>query len=357
MFQAARTFMGQPNPRTPEPRRHHYVPKCWLAGFTESSENDGRLWVTDFSRQAQWPSTPDKAGHRRDFYRLSDRSPDPVAVEKFFSSLEDKVAPILRSIDQERRWPNNDELDVLLCFMAYQVVRVPWFRPFLLGILDEIARENLAKQLKSPETWTAALEKEGIGPDVPGAGYESVKEAFESGDFRITAETIWYMQMAFPQAVLLVLSLCYSLAALVFVGARILRRYPVATYLKATNPTMLTPLSAILALLIAFLAARVWTNLDHANTYAAQEASAINECILLSSTLPGELPSTMRNSIHKYIHFVAVQDEPAMKENRAEFRLSPQVSQMDWMRSGPLIQQLPVSGSRRNGVRRRSSGS
>jgi hypothetical protein len=31
----------------------------------------------------------------------------------------------------------------------------------------------------------------------------------------------------------------------------------------------------------------------------------------------------MRNSIHKYIHFVAVQDESAMKENRAELRLLP----------------------------------
>jgi amino acid transporter len=134
---------------------------------------------------------------------------------------------------------------------------------------------------------------------------------------------LWIESQSTPVIVLLVLSLCYSLTGLVFVVARILPRYPLVTHLKATTPSMLTPLAAILALIIAFLAARVWANLDHANTYAAQEASAINETILLSSTLPGELPSTMRNSIHKYIHFVAVQDEPAMKENRAELRLSP----------------------------------
>ena len=134
---------------------------------------------------------------------------------------------------------------------------------------------------------------------------------------------LWIESQSTPVIVLLLLSFCYSLTALIFVGARIFPRYPVATYLKATNPAMLTPLAAILALLIAFLAARVWANLDHANTYAAQEASAINETIQLSSTLPGELPSTMRNSIRKYIHFVAEQDEPAMKENRAELRLLP----------------------------------
>ena len=80
--------MGPPIRQEAEPRRHHYVPQCWLAGFTETGENDGRLWVTDFSRQQQWPTTPANAGHIRDFYRLADPAPDPVAVERFFSQLE-----------------------------------------------------------------------------------------------------------------------------------------------------------------------------------------------------------------------------------------------------------------------------
>ena len=96
------------------------MPKCWLGGFTESGTNDGRLWVTDLSRQKQWATTPENAGHIRDFYRLSEPTPDPVVVEKFFSELESRVAPILKSVDRERRPPNDDELDALLHFMAYQ---------------------------------------------------------------------------------------------------------------------------------------------------------------------------------------------------------------------------------------------
>src|SRR5580698_8692610 len=115
-------------PNHPEPRRHHYVPQCWLAGFTETGQNDGRLWVTDFSRQTQWPTTPPNAGHRRDFYRLGDPAPDPTVVERFFAELEGITAPILRSLDRERRGPNEDELDLLLQFMAFQFVRVPSFR-------------------------------------------------------------------------------------------------------------------------------------------------------------------------------------------------------------------------------------
>src|SRR5260370_21986042 len=172
------------NPRTrerAEPRRHHCVHQCWLAGFTESSTNEGRLWVTDLSRQKQWATTPENARHIRDFYRLSEPTPDPVVVEKFFSELESQVAPILKSIDREQRQPNDDELDALLHFMAYQLVRVPRFRPFALEILDRVARQKLAEELQSRDTWLAALKKAGMDPDASGADYEGMKRFFESG--------------------------------------------------------------------------------------------------------------------------------------------------------------------------------
>ena len=191
--------MGLPVPNEPVARRHHYVPRCWLAGFTETGENDGWLWVTDFSRQRQWPSTPDNAGHMRDFYRLADPAPHPVVVEQFFSVLEGQVAALLRSIDQERRRPNDDELDLLLQFIAFQWVRVPRFRPFALQVLDRILRERLVQKLQTRDTWIAALQEAGMDPDAPGAEYEGMKRFFESGEWNLTAETDWYLQRAFDE--------------------------------------------------------------------------------------------------------------------------------------------------------------
>lgn len=54
----------------------------------------------------------------------------------------------------------------------------------------------------------------------------------------------------------------------------------IADDLKATTPTMLTPLAVI-----AFLAARVWANLDRANNLVGQEASAIREVIVFVETM------------------------------------------------------------------------
>jgi hypothetical protein len=180
-----------------EPRRHHYVPRCWLAGFTETREHDGRLWVTDFSREKQWASTPENAGHMRDLYRLPAPAPDPVVVERFFADLEGAVAPILKKIDGERRPPDNDELDQLLTFMAYQFVRLPSFRPIVLDIANRIAREAFEKHLRSPEEWVAALKDAGMDPTAPGAEYEGAKRFLDSGEWNIKAETDWYIHRAF----------------------------------------------------------------------------------------------------------------------------------------------------------------
>jgi hypothetical protein len=103
-----------------EPRGHHFVPACWLAGFTESGERDDRIWVTDFSRREQWKSKPGKTGRIRDFYRIDQSHLDPLIVEEALAKIEDSVAPLLRALDRERREPNSDELDPLLYFIAIQ---------------------------------------------------------------------------------------------------------------------------------------------------------------------------------------------------------------------------------------------
>lgn len=192
------------NPSNPkqgsEPRKHHFVPKCWLRGFTETGKKDGRLWVTDFSLKKQGVATPGKIGWLRDFYRLSDPAPDPVFIENQFSKLETAIAPVLKILDSERRAPRPDELDSLIEFMAVQWVRVPAYRPFAFRTMDSVVRKKLAEELHSPETWLASLRAQGISPDAPGVDYEGAKAYFESPNFGIEAETDWYIDRAFRDA-------------------------------------------------------------------------------------------------------------------------------------------------------------
>jgi Protein of unknown function (DUF4238) len=160
-----------------EPRRHHYAPRCWLAGFTDGGTQEAKLFVTDFKRGKQWGAIPGTAGFIRDFYRLEDEhASDPVMVEKALSQIENEIAPILRGIDKEMRGPTVEEVEPLLYFMAIQWSRVPAFRPFILGVLDKFSNEQIGKELESPEMWKRALVKACMDPESPGAEYERFQE-------------------------------------------------------------------------------------------------------------------------------------------------------------------------------------
>ena len=171
-----------------EPRAHHFVPQCWLAGFTDTGQKDGRLWVTDLKRRKQWSSNPLNAGHRRDFYRISDPAfGDPVVAEKLFSRIEDSIAPLFKMLDKQPRGPYRHEWESLFRYIAIQWIRVPAFRPTLLRIADGIHRRFFAEALKTPESWAAWLKKLGVEADAPGADYASTVEFERSHDYELSA--------------------------------------------------------------------------------------------------------------------------------------------------------------------------
>jgi hypothetical protein len=112
--------------------------------------------------------------------------------------------------------------------------------------------------------------------------------------------------------VLIVFAFCYLLAALILVGLAVLSRSPIAGALQVTTPAMLTPLAVIFGLVIAFLATRVWGNLDHAQAYVVEEASGIREAVLISRVLPSDTRDALRKEIENYLNFVDQVDWPAM---------------------------------------------
>jgi len=183
------------------PRAHHYIPQFWLAGFTESGKRKNYLWQTDVTTGKQWLSTPENAGHQRDFYRIYDSRFDPVLVEKKLAEIEAGVAPIVRRLDREQRLPDEDELGCLLVFMGLQWVRVPAFRPTILGITDSIMRSNFMAALSTRETWEKTLQDLGIAADDPGSDYDMMREFLHSDELFLDVNNDWYLKTAFTAAI------------------------------------------------------------------------------------------------------------------------------------------------------------
>jgi hypothetical protein len=123
--------------------------------------------------------------------------------------------------------------------------------------------------------------------------------------------------------VLIVFAFCYLLAALIFVYLAMVSRSPVAGALHVTTPAMLTPLGVILGLVIAFLAARVWANVDHARSFVVEEASGIRQASLMLTVLPADTRDAARKDLENYLRFVDQVDWPAMLRGQGELHQTP----------------------------------
>jgi hypothetical protein len=133
----------------------------------------------------------------------------------------------------------------------------------------------------------------------------------------------WLESQSILVTTLVVFGCCYVLTIATFGAAEILSRGAIAKELKAVSPATLPPLAVILALLLAFLASRVWTNVDRAGEYVGQEASALRQAVLLADALPPDVRKNVRDSIKRHLHFIETQDWPAMGRIQATLQAIP----------------------------------
>ena len=92
---------------------------------------------------------------------------------------------------------------------------------------------------------------------------------------------------------------------------------------KAVSPGMLPPLGIIFGLLVAFIAAQVWGDLDRATMAVNREASALRTVVLLAPRFPGETESRLRGLVARHIHEAVTEEWPAMAQRRASLVMTP----------------------------------
>ena len=95
-----------------------------------------------------------------------------------------------------------------------------------------------------------------------------------------------------------------------------------ARALKAVSPGLLPPLGIIFGLLVAFLAAQVWGDLDRAHTTVNREASALRAVVILAESFPGET-ARLRGLIRQQIQTAQSEEWPAMAARRATITMIP----------------------------------
>ena len=92
---------------------------------------------------------------------------------------------------------------------------------------------------------------------------------------------------------------------------------------KAVSPGLLPPLGIMFGLLVAFIAAQVWGDLDRASAAVNHEASSLRAVVLLSRSFPDDAQTRIRTLISQHIQEVQAVEWPAMARQRATLTMIP----------------------------------
>jgi hypothetical protein len=94
---------------------------------------------------------------------------------------------------------------------------------------------------------------------------------------------------------------------------------------KGISPGMLPPLGIIFGLLVAFVAAQVWGDVERAKTAVNREASALRAVILLTGSFPGEPETRLQALVRRHITEAVTKEWPTMARQRATLTIAPPV--------------------------------
>jgi hypothetical protein len=102
--------------------------------------------------------------------------------------------------------------------------------------------------------------------------------------------------------VLVVSAISFLVAGLIFLVISALARGERLRVLKGVSIGLLSPLGTIFGLLVVFILAQVWSDMDRAEVAVDREASALRMVTLLvADSFQGEAATQIRNLIRRHI--------------------------------------------------------
>ena len=91
---------------------------------------------------------------------------------------------------------------------------------------------------------------------------------------------------------------------------------------KGISPALLSPIGIVFGLMVVFLAAQVWGDVDRANAAVNREASAIRVVTLLARAFPGDPEARLRSLIRRHVEQSGAVEWPNMAEQSASLKVA-----------------------------------
>jgi hypothetical protein len=134
---------------------------------------------------------------------------------------------------------------------------------------------------------------------------------------------IWLHNLPVWQMALVVFAITYLATGGIFAVIMALAKGERSRVFKNVSIGLLAPLGIIFGLMVVFIVAEVWSNIDRAKMAVDREASAIRTVVLLATSFPGEPEAQIRNLVRRHIDEAVFAEWPTMAKRSASLRVAP----------------------------------
>ena len=169
-----------------EARHHHYIPQCYLRGFTTGSGKKCRVTVANLRGGNFFETNPRNVGGSRDFNRIDVEDHAPDALEAALSGFEGEVATAIRNVSASHKFEGEDR-NAILNLIALLAVRSPQQRENWRQFEERIMKRILGLSLATKERWGSQMrqmKKAGYAVNEE-LTYEQMKDFYERDQYGI----------------------------------------------------------------------------------------------------------------------------------------------------------------------------
>ena len=179
------------------PRKHHFVPRSYLAGFAVSRSRKQELHVLDKTNGRQWKSSPVDAGCERDFYTLEvEDDGDPTALETLFSKVDAQGAEAIRAVIENGSIPEGALREKLTNFLGIMAVRVPGILETIDKFTADVMKSLMWQMTASKQAWERTAKRpKSDGKNVSDPPWERMRDFARSGDYEVSMSQNFRMSM------------------------------------------------------------------------------------------------------------------------------------------------------------------
>lgn len=167
------------------PKRHHYLPEAYLAGFARGRSDDSIFYLYDRDDRVVRTQTPRNTAVKARYYTVLNKAgQQSTHVEDGLARIEGLALPVLRKLER-RDAINIEERQTFALFVGLLGCRVPQFERGIRETTDELGKKITARAFPSVASVMREMRCQGYSEAEVQASAAEIHRIISDGDYDV----------------------------------------------------------------------------------------------------------------------------------------------------------------------------